>query len=98
MAISSAKELGAEVIVAVDVSWRGQDLPVPKNSIGALQSALSIATWYVSSQQEKEADLLITPDVFKINPFSAKECEFCIEQGRAATDEKIEAIRALLEN
>lgn len=98
MPISSAKELGAEVIVAVDVSWRGQDLPVPKNSIGALQSALSIATWYVSSQQEKEADLLITPDVFKINPFSAKECEFCIEQGRAATDEKIEAIRALLEN
>ena len=98
MPILAAKELGADVVVAVDVSWRGQQLPVPKNAIGALNSALSIAAWYVSSKQEKEADLIITPDVFRINPFSAKECEFCIEQGRNATDREIGQIRELLEN
>ena len=83
--------------VAVDVSWRGQTLPLPKNSIGVLQNALSIAAWYVSSRQEKQADVLLTPDVFATNPFSAKECAFCIAQGRAAADAKIEEIRALLE-
>ena len=85
------------IAVAVDVSWRGQTLPLPKNSIGVLQNALSIAAWYVSSRQEKQADVLLTPDVFATNPFSAKECVFCIAQGRAAADAKIEEIRALLE-
>ena len=97
MPIAAAKELGADVTVAVDVSWRGQTLPLPKNSIGVLQNALSIAAWYVSSRQEKQADVLLTPDVFATNPFSAKECAFCIAQGRAAADAKIEEIRALLE-
>lgn len=96
MPIRAARDLGADIIVAVDVSWRGQERDVPKNSIQAMQAALSIAGWYISSENEKAADILIAPDVYKTNPFSSKECEFCIGQGRAAAEQAIPQIEALL--
>ena len=47
-------------------------------------------------EQEKEADILITPDVLKANPFNAKECGFCIEEGEKATRAMIDDIKKLL--
>ena len=96
MPIKKAKELGAEITIAVDVSWRGQDMEIPGNAIGVLRNALSFATWAISREQEKEADILITPDVLKANPFNAKECGFCIEEGEKATRAMIDDIKKLL--
>lgn len=96
--ITAAKELGADIIIAVDVSWRGQDLPVPKNAIHSMQSALSISGWYIAKERLKQADIVITPDVFKTNPFSAKECDICFSAGCEATTALIPQIKALLKD
>lgn len=82
--IDACKALGAEFVIAVDVSWRGQDLPVPKNAIQSMQSALSITGWCIAQENQKKADIELAPDVFHINPFSSKEFDACVEAGRAA--------------
>ncbi len=97
MPIEAARELGADVVAAVDVSWRGQERIIPKNAVQTLQAALSIAGWYISSKKEEQADVLITPDVYKTNPFSSKECAYCIDQGRKAALQAIPKVKALLE-
>lgn len=96
MPIRKARELGADIIIAVDVSWRGQDMEIPGNAIGVLRHALSFAAWHISREQEKEADILIAPDVLKANPFNAKECGFCIEEGEKAALAAIDSIKAIL--
>ncbi len=85
----AARELGADVVIGVDVSWRGQEKRVPTNPLSALQAALSITGWEIAKGRENEADLLITPDVHKVNPFSQKEAEICIAEGEKSAREAL---------
>lgn len=97
MPVHTAKEMGADVILAVDVSYRGQKRDtVPNNAITTLTTTLSFTTWRISQEQEKEADMVLTPDVFRINPYSAKESAICIEEGERAMDERIDELIELL--
>ncbi len=92
----AARALGADVVIGVDVSWRGQEKRVPTNPLSALQAALSITGWEIAKGRENEADLLITPDVHKVNPFSQKEAEICIAEGEKAAREALEKIKELI--
>ena len=93
MPIRKTKEMGADVVIAVDVSWRGQDMEIPGNAVGVLTNALSFSAWHISQELEKEADILLTPDLIKVNPFSAKECGHCIEEGYNVTMEAMDRIK-----
>lgn len=94
--IQAAKDLGADVVIAVDVAHRGQEQPPPKNVIETLRWTLAISDWKLSRVNEKNADLLLVPDVYCVDPFSSKEAAYCVQMGRKAVEDNLAAIRALL--
>ena len=96
MPMQAARELGADVVVAVDVSYRGQRQTPPRNLIETLRWTLSISDWYIARHKEHQADVLVTPDVYEIDPFSSKQAALCIQRGREAIREKIPEIQRLL--
>ncbi len=96
--VQAARELGADVVIGVDVLPRGQEEQPPHNVIDTLQRTLSITDWYITRQKDHLADLLLVPDVYEgIDPYSSKDSQACVKKGREAAIEHIEDIRALLE-
>ena len=95
--INAARQIGADTVIAVDVAERGQRQEPPRNVIDTLRMTMAITDWKFSQENEKSADLLITPDVFEVDSFSNKQPELCVRRGREAAEAAIPAIRALLE-
>ncbi|MBQ5957091.1 MAG: patatin-like phospholipase family protein [Clostridia bacterium] len=92
------REMGAEVLIGVDVAWRGQTSKTSDNPnpISVLQSAINFAAWEITQLEEQEADVMITPDVYDINPFSPKECEKCIRIGEETAEKAVDRIKELI--
>lgn len=96
--VRAAKELGADVVLGVDVLPRGQEEQQPHNVIDTLQRTLSITDWYISRQKDHLADLLLLPDVYEgVDPYSSKDCQVCVQKGREAALDHLKDIKALIE-
>jgi len=92
----TARRLGAEVVLAVDVGERGQVRERPKNIIETMRDTLAITDWAMWKEQQKDADLLIVPDVYGIDPLSSKDSKVCMELGRKAAAEMMPKIKELI--
>ncbi len=96
--VQAVKDLGADVVIGVDVLARGQEEEPPRNVIDTLQRTLSITDWYITKQKEHLADLLLTPDVYRgVDPYSSRDSQVCIQKGREAALNHLEDIQLLLE-
>ena len=58
-AIRAAREMGSDIVIAVDVSYRGEPLASPKTVVDLLQDTFTISEWYLTQTYLKEADVLI---------------------------------------
>ena len=95
--VEPVKELGAEVVVAVDVT-------AEVDAVGDLSRSLEIA-WVANNmtrtilknRQLKLADLLIRPKVDKIHWADFSKLDEARQQGRLAAQEALPKIQALLE-
>lgn len=94
--MQTARDMGADIVIAVDVAERDQVKPPPKNLIETLRWTLSITDWNFTKHRLDQADLVLVPDVFEIDPMTNKECELCIQRGREAAEAALEDIRRLV--
>lgn len=86
--ISPLKEMGADIIIAVDLNSR-QNEERPKNMIDILLRTFLITSHTATNYQIREADILITPDLSSFNVVDIDQYPDLVEKGYQ------EAIRVL---
>ena len=77
-----ARNMGADVVIGVDVGYNGTYREIPKNILGIIMQSMELMEWETSKHRTISADMLLTPDTNGINPFALTDAEKCIEQGR----------------
>lgn len=92
------RAMGADIIIGVDVGYRGGRRPVPqKESVAAiLESCVGIMQWEITKLRTEGADLMICPEVSSVEGIGTERAQYCIEQGRLAAEAALPRIRELL--
>jgi len=83
MPITEARELGADIIIAVDAIGA----PRPLNSTSTfsiLDASYQMIDWRSAQHEGKQADILITPDLGDRSSFLFRNNEEAIQKGREA--------------
>ncbi|NLY55175.1 MAG: patatin family protein [Firmicutes bacterium] len=94
--IEAAKKLGADLVIAVDVS--GDVIPMKVQSvIDVMLQSVVIMQEEANAYKIRQADVLITPAVGAIRPFDLSDAAQTIELGRTAAREKLPEIFAALD-
>jgi len=85
--IESAREMGADAVIAVDALGPIRTSPIPKNVVGMLQRYYNITDWEIIKNKLNTADLVITPEMNDKSEFVFKGNDEAIEAGyKAAID------------
>ena len=97
--INEVKEMGAEVVVAIDVLGRLRPSYKKRNVFSLLFRAYDIMDDEITRRKLKEekADLIITPDLGDMDLFRLKELTKAYEQGYKAGKENVDKILKLIE-
>lgn len=97
--IRTARDMGADVVIGVDVGYRGGPVQekMPTTALGYAIMSADIMGWSMSKLQEKEADLMILPNVYSLSATSFSNSEEIIDCGKKAAEEALPAIKKLLE-
>jgi NTE family protein len=93
--VPTAKELGADVTIAVDVGAQAKDI-ASADAVTIFLQALNISGTEMRRRQAAEADVLIRPDVGRVGAFDFRQKEYCVKAGAAAAREALPRIREAL--
>ncbi|HWR89918.1 MAG TPA: patatin-like phospholipase family protein [Dissulfurispiraceae bacterium] len=86
VAVEAARRMGADVVIAVDVSW-GLDTGQPESTIDTILQSVNIMHARMSEQQLTKADVVIRPNVGFVAPGDfSKRHEAVLEGEKAALD------------
>ncbi|POZ63135.1 patatin-like phospholipase family protein [Chromobacterium alticapitis] len=94
--VSAAREMGAQFIIAVDITAR----PKPGQAVGflsMLDQSLNIMNGPALAQELKQADVVIRPDVLNIGSADFDARNQAILEGEKAAQRALPQIRALLQ-
>ncbi len=95
-AIEAAWEMKPDVVVAVDVSYRGEPIKPPKSVIELAQVSFTISDWYRAQTELPKADLQILPEVNDIDGNQYKDIQTIIKRGEEAAEKALPEIKKLL--
>jgi len=95
--IGVAKELGADLVVAVDVTFGPGKQTVINNTIDVILTSLDIMSKLHFDSIYTNADILIQPAVGHISPKEFERSREAVELGRKAAEEKIAEIKNMIE-
>jgi NTE family protein len=90
-----ARDLGAEVVIAVDISSKPKNAKV-SSTIEVLLQTFTIMSATVAQYELGRADVVIRPDVGGISGTDFQSRHLAILEGEKAAAEKMEEIRAVL--
>jgi len=90
--ITPLRGLGADLVIGVDVSYRGEVQKTPKNVMGIMAKILNITSWEIAKDKMNDADVLILPEVREIAPYSNNDAKMCIARGREAAKDALPEI------
>ncbi len=93
--VRPARDMGCDVVVAVDVGGRRRRSR-PRNLWETMLISMEISQRLQVDRQLKLADVVIRPDLSGLSPLGLHQAEEMIARGREAALEKIEEIEALL--
>jgi len=93
--VPTAKFLGADVTIAVDVGTRIKNIQAA-DIVTVMIQALNISGAEVRRRHAQEADVLIHPDVNGVSAFDFSQKHRCVESGAAAAREALPRIREVL--
>lgn len=93
--VSVVKEMGAEVILAVDVVPRTTSVRI-ENIFDVIAQTLSVMEREILNQRLLEADVLIHPDLTDISPTAFTRVEECICLGEEAALLQVDRIKGLI--
>ena len=92
-----ARDMGADVVIGVDVGYRGGPPLSPiRRTVDYLYAAFDIIGWEAAKAHDSGADIMIAPDISNINPNSFCDFQMCVENGRKAAERALPQILALL--
>ncbi|WP_066648268.1 patatin-like phospholipase family protein [Christensenella timonensis] len=95
-AIRAAREMGADIVIGVDVSYRGEALETPRTVVDLLQDTFTISEWYLTQTYLKEADVLVLPEINDIKGSDYKDTQKIIERGMEAATAAMPGIKKAL--
>jgi NTE family protein len=96
--VDLAREIGADVVVAVDVGLSIYQSSTIRDGIDAITRATEIMSFHLSRRGRETADILIEPKVKQVNWAKFMNNEELIQQGENAAESQIENIRKLIEH
>nr|QRD81092.1 lipolytic protein [uncultured bacterium] len=94
--VDTVKRMGADVVIGVDVGFRGQHRP-PVNILEVILQSLEVMELEILKNNVQRGDVIIYPDVSSVHPFFFDEVDRCIQAGRKATLEAMDRIKSLIE-
>jgi NTE family protein len=92
--IGPAKEMGADLVIAVDVAEGLSDREDYNTGLGIVLRSNDITRFALARLQLKEADVVICPDVSGIHWSDFEHLDECLVAGEKATREKMDEIRS----
>jgi NTE family protein len=97
IAVDAARRLGADVVIAVDIS-AGIDAKQPEGTIDTILRSIGIMQSRISETQLSRADIVIRPKVGGIGAADFEKRNDAIMEGEKAALEAIPAIQKLIDN
>ena len=95
--ISHARDLGADIVIAVDVNSDGvRFVTNPRTALGVLAYTFAAVERIVSNQERQDADVLITPKIGHIRWDQTRRSHELIKLGYEAGLAAIDEIRAVI--
>jgi len=91
-----ARQYGADIIIAIDVSRQPQAHQELDSTLSVMQQALVIMSYKISAVELKEADILISPALEDITLAEFDMREDAIARGEEAANDVIPSIKSLL--
>lgn len=91
-----ARDMGADVVIAVDVSQLPADTPPIENTLDVLRQALIIMSVTLVDQELPAADVVIRPSVREINLGDFEERSEAMAAGERAAEAMLPEIRAAI--
>lgn len=93
------KEAGMEVVIGVDVGYRGEPQLMERVTVRSLADrAIDIMQWEITRLRLKEADIMLVPQVRElVKGFSTENADDIVEEGRRVAEESLPHILELLE-
>ena len=79
--IGSLREMGADIVIAVDALGCVRQTSAPKSIFGMIQRYYDISDWELNRNKVIDADVLITPDLGDKSQFVFKDNETTAEAG-----------------
>jgi NTE family protein len=90
--IDVAREMGADIVIAVDISENVINFNIT-NVIDVMLQAITIITSENAKYREKDADVLITPAVGNVGTFDFTQKKFCMQAGIEAAQKVMPEIK-----
>jgi NTE family protein len=97
VAVTLAREMGADIIIAVDISQRPSDHPATQDIIDILKQSLRIMRQSILSRELESAQVVIRPEIGFTPEMDANSKLRLIKTGEDATTAAIPAIREWLQ-
>ncbi len=96
--ISPARQLGADLVIAVDISETFEEEPVENlnNGLELVIRANAVTGRLLSETQLTDADVIVRPDVGHLHWAAFDQAELCIRQGSAAMEAALPQLRDAL--
>jgi NTE family protein len=91
-----ARRMGADIVIAVDVSKSLLTADQLKSTAAVMRQAMLIAMHRITEEEIEEADIIIRPDVGDINANDFDLRQQAVAAGEAAALGKIDAIKQLI--
>lgn len=96
--VEVARSLGAERVIAVDVSFAGQRQPQIRNAIHVILASIELLERQIfTGLVEPQVDILVQPNLAHISSSNFDRAEECINLGREATLAQLPKIRAAVD-
>lgn len=96
MPIDVVKEMGADIVIGVDVGYRPGDDFAPKSITDVILQAMGIMELRLMQYSMDKCDVLICPDVGKLSPLWYESIDDYIKVGEDAAQEVIHKINMLV--
>lgn len=94
--IDIVRDMGADIVVGVDVLGPLKECDVPTNIVDTLIRAFHILEWHISKDAYKRADIIVTMDQENVDEFKIKNVDLSIEYGRKAASEILPELKKLM--
>jgi NTE family protein len=92
-----AREMGADVVIAADVTALAAAAPPPKNFVEVILRAVNIVVHGESDRARKDADVLLAPDVGEVGFIDFDQKDAAIASGEESARAAVPRIRAVID-